>query len=404
MSAVPDRINEAADAGYVCTHLASPCPSVLHHERRLWREADRWALGVVEGEDDDGRGFAESSLSEAPDLPEPRYFDLGDGNRIVRPGDIVFLHGMNAAGKSPTLDMLGREHLEADPDTLWLLMDYELGASRQRERLLRAGFTEQQIAESIYYVQFPPLLTDRAKDTLVKGVLDKAERFGKVPRLLTWDTFARSCSRMPGADPEKNAHINDWFTTHVDWAKSIFEGFTQQPLTQYVTDHPNKDDGSEPGGGHAKQDRVVINLWLRRGAAFSAGHEHGRSTFHVSKFAHAETRFARGDDIAALRNRIGPDGVSRFYRESLLSEVGHTVAVNLTKAGRDPAEDIERKILQALREAREGGLSRTNLTGDGGGATPYRQVLDRLVSEGLVVQRDKPGTRGKVYWLPALAP
>lgn len=406
VSAVPDEIDEQAEpAEHWCPHRPS-CPSSLHHERRAWREADRWALGVVEGEDDDGAGFAEVPLAEAPDLPPPRYFDLGDGTAIVRPGDLVFLHGMNAAGKSPTFDMLGREHLEVEPDTLWILMDYELGASRQRERLLTAGFTTEQIAESIYYVQYPPLLTDRSKDTLVKGVLDKAERYGKVPRLLTWDTFARSCSRMPGADPEKNGHINAWFTSHTDWAKQTFEDLTGLPLTQYVNDHPNKDDGPTPGGGHAKQDRVVINLWLRKDIAFSPGHEHGASTFLASKYAHGHTRFAMGDEISKLRNRIGPDGVSRFYRESLLDQVtvGGEVQVDLSRARTDPAEKIEASIVKALRAAGEAGLSRTQITDAGGGAAARRKVLDQVVTDGMVVERPTPGTVGKTYWLPALAP
>jgi len=38
----------------------------------------------------------------------------------------------------------------------------------------------------------PGLLTDQAKDVLVRGVLGKAERPRKVTRLITRDTYSRS--------------------------------------------------------------------------------------------------------------------------------------------------------------------------------------------------------------------
>lgn len=380
-----------------CDH-SPPCPSPGKHDRLMWREDDRWAISVVEGLADDGRRFHETDLSEAAELPPARYFDLGDGRKVVRPGDLVFLHGMNAAGKSPTLDLLGLEHLREDPDCLWVLFDYELGKSRQRRRLLDAGLTLEQIRQSVYYVDHPSLLTDRAKDVLVHGVMDKAERWGKVPRLMTWDTYSRSCSQMPGADPEKNAYINAWFTTHPDWAKTMFEEVTGEPLTQYVTDHPNRDDDITPGGGHAKQDRVVTDVWLRRGASFGVAHELGRSDYLIAKNGHGD--YSIGDHVATLRNRI-VGGVSRFY----IAPHRHdptALKLDLTKSGRDSAADIEMAIIAKLREAAGVGLKRTEITGSGGAAPACREVLDKAVADGMVAERQEP--RGKRYWLPGHCP
>jgi hypothetical protein len=385
-----------------CGH-STPCPSSMHHDRLEWREADRWALSVVEGLADDGRSFEEVSLHDAPDQRPPRYFDLGDGRKVVRPGDLVFLHGMNAAGKTPLVTLLGIEALSLDPDCLWVLMDYELGKVRMRQRLLDAGLTAEQIRDSIYYAQFPGLLTDRAKDVLVRGVLDKAERLGKAPRLLTWDTFARSCSRMPGADPEKNGHINSWFTGHADWAKESFEREAGVPLTQYITDHPNKDDGPMPGGGHAKQDRVAINIWLRKGQGFSMKHQQGDTALLNSKHAYGD--FEPLEVLGHLRTRKAPGGVSRFLITPATSEDANSLPVDLTKAGTESEEKIVASILAKLREAHGHGLLRTEITGSGGGAGLWRGVLDQLVADGVVVERQDPSnSRAKRYWLPGFAP
>ena len=384
-----------------CDH-SPQCPSGLHHKLLSNRSADKWAISVVEGLADDGARFCETALAEAPPLDPARYFDLSDGRRVVRPGDMVYFHGMNGAGKSPTMDLLGIEHLRIDPDTLWILLDYELGKRRQLERLINAGLTKEQIKESIYYVESPSLLTDRAKDTLVRGVLDKAERYGKVPRLMTWDTYSRSCSQMPGADPEKNGHINYWFTTHPDWAKTTFEEVTDSPLTQYITDHPNKDDDDMPGGGHAKQDRVAINIWLRRGTGFAKHHILGQTEFVVAKHAHGD--FTIESVIAHLRNRIDPDGASRFYIDPAPPLDPSQWNVDMRKAGTDPDDKIEAAIIKTLRKAAVDGLTRTEVTGGGGNSNAYRRVLDRLVKEKLVVELPIPkSSTGRRYWLPAYA-
>jgi hypothetical protein len=388
--------------GGSCDH-SPQCPSELHHQRLDYREADTWAISVVEGLADDGARFKETALADAPELSPARYLDLGDNGKVIRPGDLVYLHGMNGAGKSPTIDLLGIEHLCIDPDTLWILFDYELGKRRQLERLINAGLTKNQIRESIYYVEFPSLLTDRAKEVLVRGVLDKAERYGKVPRLMTWDTFSRSCSQMPGADPERNGHINAWFTSHPDWAKTTFEEVTSSPLTQYITDHPNKDDDDMPGGGHAKQDRVAINLWLKRGTAFATHHTNGRSDFVVAKHAHGD--YTREMIIASLRNRIDLDDASRFYIDPAPPADPDQMNVDLGKAGTDPDDKIEAAIIKKLRKAGKRGLTRSEVTGGGGSSAAYRRVLDRMVDEKMVVERPIPKTStGKRYWLPAYAP
>ena len=134
---------------------------------------------------------------------------MGGGHKFVRPGDITTIHGKNSAGKSPLLNLIAADHLAVDTDALWIAVDYELGRAKFRTRLFEQGFTVAML-DRIYYVEHPGLLTEQGGDVLVKNVLDYAEQRGLVPRLLTWDTYTRSASRLPNADPEKNATINAW--------------------------------------------------------------------------------------------------------------------------------------------------------------------------------------------------
>jgi hypothetical protein len=146
---------------------------------------------------------------------------------------------------------------------------------------------------------------------------------------------------------------------------------------------------------------VTINLWLRRGEGFGKTHERGSSDYVIAKHAHGD--YSINTKVSTLHNRIGPDGVSRFYRERVL--VSPFLAdVDLTRAGADPVHKVEAAIVEKLRQAREAGLTTTAITGDGGAAAPVRSALAHLVGDGMVTGRPTPGKVGKTYWLPAFAP
>jgi hypothetical protein len=70
-----------------------------------------------------------------------------------------------------------------------------------------------------------------------------------------------------------------------------------------------------------------------------------------------------------------------------------------------PDEAIQADIVKILREAQANGLSKTEVTGRGGNAVSRRKVLERMVDDGMVVERPKPGhSTAKMYWLPVYAP
>ena len=399
----PEQMWSAVVAAYRrghagCGHVP-PCPSDLHHERLSWREADVWAAQTLASAADDGASFLPVSLIDAPDQPPARYLDMGGGHKFVRPGDITTIHGKNSAGKSPLLNLIAADHLAVDTDALWIAVDYELGRAKFRTRLFEQGFTVAML-DRIYYVEHPGLLTEQGGDVLVKNVLDYAEQRGLVPRLLTWDTYTRSASRLPNADPEKNATINAWFTSHVDWARQAFESLTGEPLTQYVTDHSNLDDAIRPGGGHAKQDRVTNNLWLKACAGFARTHEKGYSKAIVNK--HNAGDYTHDEHVFTLRSRLLPGGGSQFWiapteaGTAALAE-GHTeVDLSAAPAWSFTRHESDAEVLDDLRQ--RGPIRQTEFTGGGRVGQDRRKALKRLRDAGLADFTSLPGRGSPREW------
>lgn len=360
-------------------HDRAGCP---YCERRR-----RWVRSLVDRleaeEQDDGAGWSPVLLSAAPDLPAPSLLELGEGtgDYLIRRGDVVNVHGVFGAGKTPLCYLMAAR--EVQRGNLVLLIDYEMGPPRARALLAELGLSGAQIDEGVCYVPNPPVLTGSGAARLMAELDRREETTGRPLAVVVIDSLTKSMSRLPGVSDNDAQDVASWYGDLPHWLRD------ETGAAVAVIDHSARTDGPHPSGSHKKAEEADFHVWLRHEVKFSrARPERGRSALVVVKDRSGEREL---DVPVAYLRTTGEGGTFEVEPAARPSEGDGEVDVPFDRMPGPPFE--EEDVLRDLREAGTAGLMKTELTGRGAAGKIRRDALARLEKDGKAVVR--PSGRGQ---------
>jgi hypothetical protein len=341
----------------------------------------------AEAADPDGESWAPSSLTDVSVPPPPSIMHVGGdllGYDLIRPGYRVLIHGQPGCGKTPLCYLCVVQ--EVKRGNLAMIIDYEMGRPQSLAMLREMGLSNDQISRYVIYIDDPLELTVFGKRRTIAEVSAREKITGRKLTAIIIDSFGHAIP--PEVSDNWAFVIIAWFRSVVNWMR---DQFTSSAVI--VIDHTGRTDSEEPIGSVKKRGQVDLNIWLETGKAFDRNSPDGYSTLKVMRDRSGQVK--KKTEVGKLKTTPG---------ESFRLELPDPPDPDAMNA-KMPEGSSEEEVLADADAAGKTGIMRSKLTRAGDIGQIRRVHLDKLISEGKIVEHKKPGTStGKICWSARNAP
>lgn len=272
------------------------CEVCYRHERYQRRLIDAETDSLLAEGGDDGIDWDATPLGSFGAPPVPSICEVA-GRHLLTAGFVHGVHGESEAGKS-WLAYIGAAQ-EVVKGNAVLVIDYEMAGATARAFFATLGLTDDQMNNSIVFVNPETPIGTRARTRLIAAVL----ALGKPLTFAVVDSVGEGLS-ISGQSSNDDGDVAHWFRALPKWI------VRQWPTCAVVViDHLSKDiseaSAMYPIGSQRKRAAVMTQFWVKKVSAFSRT-VGGHSLVVVAKDRHGY--FTRKDVVARIEG--GPDGVA----------------------------------------------------------------------------------------------